>query len=110
MTSEWWPFAALRLATPRVELRLPSYDDILALAALAFDGIHDPAEMPFGVPWTDAPPVERARATMQWQWKNLSQITADDWTLPFAVVEAGTVVGVQEMKATSFAVRREVHT
>src|SRR3954447_10095643 len=110
MAQEWWPFSALRLTTPRVELRFATYGDLLALAQLAFDGIHDEAEMPFGVPWTDAPPEERARATMQWQWKNLSEISADHWVLPFAVLEGDTVVGVQEIQADKFTVCREVHT
>ena len=68
MTAPWWPFHDLRLRTERLELRIPSYDDLVALAALAYDGVHDENEMPFGVPWTDAPPLERARATMQWHW------------------------------------------
>jgi len=93
-----------------LELRLPSFEELADLAQLAFDGVHDPAEMPFGVPWTDVPPAERARATMQWHWKNLSEITAEHWALPFAVLEGGTVVGMQEIKGEKFAVCREVHT
>jgi RimJ/RimL family protein N-acetyltransferase len=110
MTTPWWPFPALRLTTPRVELRIPSYDDLAALSALAYDGIHDEQAMPFGVPWTDAPPAERARSTMQWHWKALSELSADAWSLPLAVVEDGVVVGTQEIRATKFAVCREVHT
>jgi len=91
-------------------LRLPSFEQLGELAQLAFEGVHDPAVMPFGVPWTDAAPEDRARATMQWHWKHLSQLSAEDWTLPFIVFEEGTVVGVQEIKAEKFAVCREVHT
>jgi RimJ/RimL family protein N-acetyltransferase len=110
MTTPWWPIPSLRLVTSRVELRIPSYDDLVALAALAFDGIHDPEQMPFGVPWTDAPPQERARSTMQWHWKAWSSLGPDDWHLPFVVVQDGRVVGTQELAAQHFAVRREVST
>jgi len=108
--ARFWPLHDLRVRTERLELRIPSYDDLIALGTLAYDGIHDPEEMPFGVPWTDAPPAERARATMQWHWKTLSEISADQWSLPFVVVEDGAVVGMQEARAEKFAVRREVHT
>ena len=44
----------LRLATPRLELRLGSRAELEALAEVAKAGIHPPDEMPFAVPWTDA--------------------------------------------------------
>jgi RimJ/RimL family protein N-acetyltransferase len=108
MTGDVWPLHDLRVRTERLELRLASYDDLVALAGLAYDGIHDPAEMPFGMPWTDATPAERARSTMQWHWRLWGALTRDEWHLPFVVVEDGTVVGTQELFATKFAVRREV--
>src|SRR3954452_12276178 len=106
MAQEWWPFSALRLTTPRVELRFATYDDLLTLAQLAFDGIHDEAEMPFGVPWTDAPAEERARATMQWHWRMWSALSPDDWHLPFVVAVDDVVVGTQELSAPNFGFRR----
>jgi RimJ/RimL family protein N-acetyltransferase len=66
---DWWPIQRLRLTTPRLELRVPSYDDLLALGDVAAAGIHDPATMPFDTPWTDVSPAERARATIQWHWR-----------------------------------------
>jgi hypothetical protein len=48
------PLFALRLRTPRVELRLPTEDELAQLARVAEQGIHPPEEMPFLVPWTDA--------------------------------------------------------
>ena len=110
MAQECWPFSGLRLTTPRVELRFATYDDLLALAQLAFDGIHDEADMPFGVPWTDAPAEERARATMQWHWRMWSALSPDEWHLPFVVLVDDVVVGTQELSATQFRVRHEVST
>jgi RimJ/RimL family protein N-acetyltransferase len=110
MANQWWPLSALRLTTSRVELRFATYDDLLVLAQLAFEGIHDEAEMPFGAPWTDAPPQERARATMQWHWRSWAALSPDDWHLPFVVVADDVVVGTQELMAKQFRVRREVST
>ena len=50
-----WPLFGLVLRTPRLELRVPSLEQLAALAELADEGVHDPAAMPFLVPWTDLP-------------------------------------------------------
>jgi RimJ/RimL family protein N-acetyltransferase len=44
---------ALRVRTPRLELRLPSHAELLELAEVARGGIHPPERMPFYVPWSD---------------------------------------------------------
>jgi RimJ/RimL family protein N-acetyltransferase len=43
----------LHLRTPRLELRLPTDDELVALAHLAEAGVHPPEEMPFFYAWTD---------------------------------------------------------
>ena len=68
MDVDIWPFAALRITTPRLELRYPDDDDLVALAHLAVEGIHDPATMPFFVPWTRAEPDELERSVLQFSW------------------------------------------
>lgn len=45
--------AELRVRTPRLELRLPTEDELHALAEVALAGIHPPERTPFYVPWTD---------------------------------------------------------
>src|SRR5687768_1979912 len=47
------PLFGLRLRTERLELRLPTDDELVGLARLAEQGIHEPEEMPFRVAWTD---------------------------------------------------------
>jgi len=47
------PWESIRLEAPRLELRVASVAELRELAALARAGIHDPAEMPFRVAWTD---------------------------------------------------------
>jgi RimJ/RimL family protein N-acetyltransferase len=104
------PIVGLRLSTPRLQLRLPDNDELAALADLAAAGIHDPAVMPFMSAWTDLPPAQRARSVIQQHWAALGALTAQRWALGFAVFADHTIVGVQELRARDFAVRREVST
>ena len=69
MLTDVWPLFGLVLRTPRLELRLPSLEQLAALAELADEGVHDPAAMPFLVPWTDLPPGPRGRSVLQHQWR-----------------------------------------
>ncbi len=110
MNLDWWPLAGLRLETPRLELRVPSQADLTALAALAALGVHDPLVQPFTVPWTDVSPPERARGTLQYQWRQWGLWTPERWGLELAVVHDDTVVGIQSVAADNFAVLREVST
>jgi RimJ/RimL family protein N-acetyltransferase len=110
MVSSRWPLADLWLQTPDLELRWPGLDDLHALADLAAAGVHDPEVQPFMVAWTDAPPEERARGTLQYHWSRWGSWTPSDWMLELAVIRDGTVVGTQGIGAHDFAVLREVHT
>lgn len=105
-----WPLYGLRLRTPGLELRLPRLAELDALAQLSAEGVHDPAWMPFGVPWTDLPPAERARSVMQYHWRMLASWTSQDWNLQLAVFRDGAVAGTQSVGARDFPVVREVHT
>jgi RimJ/RimL family protein N-acetyltransferase len=110
----YWPLPLLRLrpqiAIGSIELRLPDADDLAALAALAEDGVHDPAVQPFGVPWTDEEPEVRALSTMQYHWGSWASWTPRRWELNLVTALDGTVVGMQALSATEFAVLREVST
>ena len=106
----YWPLFGLRLRTPRLELRLPSLTDLDELAGLAAAGIHDPAVQPFGVPWTDVPPDQRARGVLQYHWRHLAAWSAQDWTLNLVVNIGGAITGTQGVSGRDFAVLREVHT
>lgn len=110
MLTNHWPLFGLRLRTPRLELRLPDNEELAELGELAARGVHDPASMPFTVPWTDLPPAERARSVMQFTWRTLGNLTPEKWQLPFAVFHEGRVVGLQEIGAQDLSVTREVDT
>jgi RimJ/RimL family protein N-acetyltransferase len=105
-----WPLFGLVLRTPRLELRVPSLEQLAALAELADEGVHDPAAMPFLVPWTDLPPGPRGRSVVQHQWRQWGALTPQQWTLELAVLVDGEPVGIQSIGGTEFAVTRELHT
>jgi RimJ/RimL family protein N-acetyltransferase len=108
--TEIWPLFGLVLRTPRLELRVPSLEQLAGLAALADDGVHDPAVMPFQVPWTDLPPGDRGRSVVQYQWRQWGALTPQQWTIEFAVLTGGEPVGLQGIGGAEFATTREVHT
>ncbi|MGW2402130.1 GNAT family N-acetyltransferase [Kitasatospora sp. NPDC001664] len=110
MLTDHWPLLGLRLRTPRLELRLPTDDELAALADLAAAGVHAPDRMPFLVPWTDLPPEERARSVVQHHWLRRGNWSPQDWALNLAVLESGRVVGQQTVAAREFAVLRQVGT
>lgn len=108
--TQWWPLTALRLQTPRLELRLPGEADLDALAELAAAGVHDPAVQPFETAWTDVTPLERARSVLQFHWSQRAAWTPQQWALQLVVVRDGTVVGTQGISGHDFALLREVST
>ena len=110
MLVDHFPLLGLRLRTPRLELRLPSPEELAALAEVAADGIHAPEVMPFLVPWTDQSPADVARGVIQHHWLKLGTWSPQDWTLALAVFHAGTVVGLQDIRARDLAVIRQVGT
>jgi len=104
-----WPFYALRITTPRLELRVPDDEDIVELVAAAQAGIHPAGEMPFGVPWTDwLHEPEALHRFSSFYWASRGSITPEKWSLPFAVVSDGAIVGTQELLAEDFAGARSV--
>jgi RimJ/RimL family protein N-acetyltransferase len=105
-----WPLEGLRVRTPRMEVRPP--DDELALAAgeLARLGIHDPATMPFGIPWTDAPADDIVRNTLQHYWLNRAQLRPEEWHLSLVAIVDGEVVGAGGLVADHFGRRRVFET
>jgi RimJ/RimL family protein N-acetyltransferase len=105
-----WPLYDLRLRTPALELRLPTEDELVALCRVARAGVHDPAEMPFTVPWTDQPSPTFEREFIKYHWGVRSQWSPDRWQLELAVFRDGEPVGFQSLGASEFAVLREAHT
>jgi RimJ/RimL family protein N-acetyltransferase len=102
-----WPLFGLRICTPRVELRYIDDELAQALAELAIEGIHPPEAMPFSVPWTRQEPEVMRRDYSKHIWLRRATLTAEDWTLKFAVLVDGEVAGNQDLFAKHFAVTRQ---
>ncbi|MFG1703598.1 GNAT family N-acetyltransferase [Nonomuraea sp. M3C6] len=105
-----WPLFELSITTPRLELRLPSLDDLDELGDRAAEGVHEAGYMPFLFPWSDVEPVQRARNTVQYQFRSWGEFTAASWQVEFAVVYEGQIVGTQGIMAKDFPVIREART
>ncbi len=105
-----WPLAELEVITP--VLRLCHVTDGLAdeLARLAAEGIHDPATMPFAVPWTDAVSPALERNTVQYFQQTRAEVSTEHWDVPMAVIAGGDTVGVCTVTADGFPARRTVST
>lgn len=103
-----WPLFSLRLVTPRLTLRPLRDDDLPGLVAAALAGVHDPERMPFGVPWTDWEPDRLARSMATFHWGMRAAVTPENWGVGFTVLRDGVPIGIQELHAREFAVRRTV--
>jgi RimJ/RimL family protein N-acetyltransferase len=105
-----WGLYELRIWTERLELRLPTEDELVELLGLAAAGIHDPNEMPFGFAWTDQPSPLFERSFMQYHWSTRASWSADNWNLDLGVWFEGRLVGNQSIGAKQFAILRTVGT
>jgi RimJ/RimL family protein N-acetyltransferase len=105
-----WPLFDLRLRTERLELRLPTEDELPTLAAIAMAGIHPPDEMPFGVAWTAQPSPDFEHGFMRYHWTQRANWTPGDWTLDLLVSTADGPIGMQGLMARDFAHLRVVRT
>ncbi|GIF67391.1 putative succinyl-CoA transferase [Asanoa ishikariensis] len=110
MLADYWPLLGLRLRVGPVELRPPSDADLSALAAVAFEGMQKPGTRTFLTPWTDLPPMDRARHVVQGVWSGRGEWTPEDWSLHLGVFVDGVAVGMQGVLGSSFGLLREVRT
>ncbi len=110
MANVVWPLADLDVVTPRLTLRYISDEVGLELAALAANGIHDPATMPFSEPWTDVPSPELERNCLRHYWRNRTETTVQRWNLDLAVLVGTSVVGMCSVHAEDFPQQRTLLT
>jgi RimJ/RimL family protein N-acetyltransferase len=100
----------LVLTAGPIELRGITDDVLLDLAQLAAAGIHDPAAMPFSVPWTDTDPEHFLVAFAAHHWRCRVDFSVSAWTVELAVFHEGRLVGVQGFSAKNFLVTRSGET
>jgi RimJ/RimL family protein N-acetyltransferase len=102
---------ALRLRTPRLELRLGDRQELEALARVAAAGIHPPEEMPFAVAWTDGSGEPGfVGGFVEFHEEALAGWTPARWTLNLIAFQEGLPVGTQGISGTNFADERAVET
>ena len=102
---EWFPVWGIRLVTPRLHLeplRESRFDEACALIER---GIHDPARMPFEVPFTDLPSPRREAEAISFWLGCWAGVSPEGWRLPFAVLREGSMIGVQDIAASAWQER-----
>jgi RimJ/RimL family protein N-acetyltransferase len=99
-----WPPYGLRIEAGPVVLR-PITDAVLPeLIELALGGIHEPEQMPFAMPWTDAPSEQLPTNYVQYIWGVRANWTKEHWNLELAVEHQGQIVGVQALFSSHYLV------
>jgi len=105
-----FPPFGLRIEAGPLVLR-PITDDVLpALTRVALGGVHDPADMPFYYPWTDAPADRLPLEFAQYHWRTRAGWSREAWTLEFAVEYDGEIVGIQGIGTRDYLVTRTGET
>lgn len=104
------PAFALEVRTPRLTLRFPDDEDVLALAELGRTGVHPPDQMPFTTEWTRVDSPFRERNTVEFLWTQRCTLQTDAWHLSLAVVVDGRVVGVQALLSIDWHKTRTIET
>jgi RimJ/RimL family protein N-acetyltransferase len=102
------PLRRLRVRTPRLELRLPTHEELLELAEVARAGIHPPERMPFYVPWTDG--VQRPEFVDEFVAHHERPWDPAAWGLHLVVFLDGRPIGDQSIRARRFAETRTVNS
>jgi len=105
------PLFALRIRTPRLELRLPVRDELGELAHVARAGVHPPEQMPFRVAWTDsAGEPGFLDSFVAFHEEQRAAWRSDRWHLLLGVWAEGEAAGSQAIDAQDFAATRTVET
>lgn len=109
-----WPPFGLRIRTPRLELRLPTDEELGDLAErLAMPDAVVTAESAHLMPWSRLPSPAVERGTIRWAWRWRAALSPESWRLPlgvFAHTAPEVAIGSMDLMADDFAVTRTVGT
>ena len=94
MAHPLWPLFDLRIRSEHLVLRLPTDDELIELAELARSGIHDAAEMPFGVPWTQRQSPEFETGFIQHHWSMRATFAPQRISTPSAACRRATISAI----------------
>lgn len=125
----WWPLFGLRIETDELVLRPVTDEDLPAVLAALQHGIHPTGQNPFGpVAWSQAPPEDVARQTLQHIWRSRAATGPDTWEIQCGVWDRsaagsadpassapprdtdGELIGLQSLGAETFRLTRTVTT
>jgi RimJ/RimL family protein N-acetyltransferase len=101
------PLWDVRIRTPRLQLRLPTDDELLELYRVAEAGIHPPEEMPFEIPWTD---TLNEADFLAFHGESRASWSPERWRCNFVTFLDGRPIGTQGVEAQSFAKEQTVET
>jgi RimJ/RimL family protein N-acetyltransferase len=110
MLDQVWPLFGLEVRTPELTLRYPDDGLLDELMTVAARGVHDPAYMPFSVPWTRHEPPALQQEGIRFHWQARVEARPASFRLPFAVIVDGAVVGVSDLFAVDFPTLRRFET
>jgi len=110
VTHPLWPLFDLALRSRRLELRLPTDDELADLAAVARAGIHAADEMPFAGPWSTLPSPQFERGFVQHHWTMRANWSPDDWMLNLGIFLEGAPIGSQSVIGRQFPTFRTIKT
>jgi RimJ/RimL family protein N-acetyltransferase len=109
MLQDLWPIFGLSISTPRLELRVPTDDELVALAHNIVERrIHGPETIPFLGQWALAEPDEVPMGVAQHHWGLRASWTPESWNLGFVAFLDGEPVGSQNLIAKDFASLRSI--
>jgi RimJ/RimL family protein N-acetyltransferase len=97
----------IRLRSSRLELRLPTEEELPSFYLVAAAGIHPPEEMPFGIAWTDSLTEESFTTFHRDAWREWAP---DKWQCNFVTFLEGEPIGTQGIESDHFAETRTVAT
>jgi RimJ/RimL family protein N-acetyltransferase len=110
MAHPYWPLFDLVVRTPRLTLRYIDDEMAVELVTLAKQGIHDPAQMPFGVAWTDEPSPQMEHNALRFYWRMRAEARPESWNITLVALEGDVVVGSTGPIAHDFPVLRSFET
>lgn len=104
------PLLGLVIESGALRLSVPTDDEMPELINVARQGIHDPAERPFAVPWTEIPDPEFGWQFAQHQWLSRATSNPERWAINLMVRYQDQIVGMQSLRGTDFLHLGEVDT
>jgi RimJ/RimL family protein N-acetyltransferase len=96
-----WPLLGLRIRTARLELRLPTCEDITRLAPVSY---HRQSAGRVGATFTASELLAREQA------RSISEWSTNRWYLTFGVFRGGDPVGIQSVTTERFPSTRSFET